>query len=152
SAAYNSLYTLALNGMNGAQDLFLEDYYFGRGLPQGIWSQQHAENMGSFKTAGRYGSTNQWLLAGNFYFQLPIKPSIFGIFADAGTVRLGATDYLVFDTGLALKLGNTFGVYFPVYWNDYIENSFVGEDYKERIRFSLHLNLYQKAIDLGRVF
>lgn len=147
----NPNYTLAVSGMNGAQDIFVEDYYFGRGLPTGIWSQQRGENMGGFLSASNFGATDQWMATGNFYFQLPIKPNFFGVFADFGTVRLGATNYGLFNTGLALRFGDVFGLYFPLYMNDILENSFTTKNYAERIRFSLKLNIFMRDFKLGNL-
>lgn len=144
-------YSLALNGMNGSQDIFVEDYYFGRGLATGIWSQQRADNMGGFKSNSIFGATDQWLATANFYIQLPIPANLIGIFGDLGTVRLGSTNYLAYDAGLALKLGKVLAVYFPVYWNDVIENSFLTKKYSERIRFSLKLNLYNGNFKLRQL-
>jgi len=145
-------YTMSVAGMNGEQDLFVEDYYFGRGLPTGIWSQQRSENMGGFLSASNFGATDQWMATGNLYFQLPIKPNFFGIFADFGTVRLGATNYTLFNTGIALRLSDVFGVYFPIYMSDVLENSFLTKNYAERIRFSLKLNVFARDFKLGNLF
>ena len=148
----NQNYTMSIAGMNGTQDIFVEDYYFGRGLPTGIWSQQRADNnMGGFSSTTNFGATDQWMATGNFYFQLPIRPNVFGVFADFGTVRLGNTNYSLFNTGLALRLGDVFGVYFPIYMSDILENSYLTKNYTERIRFSLKINLFMKDLKLGNL-
>lgn len=148
----NPNYTMSIAGMNGTQDIFVEDYYFGRGLPTGIWSQQRADNnMGGFSSATNFGSTDQWMATGNFYFQIPIKPNFFGVFADFGTVRLGNSNYSLFNTGLALRFGDVFGVYFPIYMSDILEQSFLTKNYTERIRFSLKINLFTRDLKLGNL-
>ena len=50
----------------------------------GIWSQQREENMGGFKSTSYYGTTSDLMSTANLYVQLPIKPGIFGLFADVG--------------------------------------------------------------------
>ena len=143
---------MSFAGMNGAQDLFVEDYFFGRNITSGIWSQQRYENMGGFSSASNFGATNQWMATGNLYFQIPIKPNMFGVFIDFGTVQLGTKNYGLFNTGLALKLGDVFGVYFPIYMNDVLENSFGSKKYSERIRFSLKLNLMTRDFKFRDLF
>jgi len=148
----NPNYMMSFAGMNGAQDLFVEDYFFGRNITSGIWSQQRYENMGGFSSASNFGATNQWMATGNLYFQIPIKPNMFGVFIDFGTVQLGTKNYGLFNTGLALKLGDVFGVYFPIYMNDVLENSFGSKKYSERIRFSLKLNLMTRDFKFRDLF
>ncbi len=145
---FNSLsnpnYLMSISGMNGTQDLFVEDYFFGRNITSGIWSNQRLDNMGGFSSTTTFGTTNQWMATANIYIQIPVKPNMFGIFVDVGTVKVGAKNYNLFNTGLALKLSDVFGVYFPIYMNDHLENSFVTKKYGERIRFMLKMNVFNR--------
>lgn len=146
----NYRYTMALSGSSGAQDLFFEDYYFGRNNISGIWSQQRDENMGGFKSTSFYGATTHWMASGNLYCQLPIpKIGIFGLFADAGAFHNGKTVNTAFNAGLGIRLGKIFGLYFPIYMSKELEASFGNSNYAEKIRFTLKLNVVGKGLKLS---
>jgi hypothetical protein len=131
----------AMNGLQGQQDLFLEDYNFGRSDVSGIWSQQRMERHGQFHTGNSAGSNINWLTTATVYAQLPIKPNFFGVFADFGAGRgTFQTVDMYYNAGVALRLGKVFGVYFPlVYGNNTIAGNLY-TNYAQNIRFSLRIN------------
>ena len=146
----NYRYSFSLSGTDGAQDLFFEDYYFGRGLIDGIWSQQRAENMGGFKSTSYYGTTMNWITSANLYVQLPIpRFNLIGVFADAGLFHNGITTNTALNTGVALRLGDVFGVYFPIWMSSELNDSFGNSKYAEKIRFTLRLNIVNKGLKLS---
>lgn len=131
---------LSLNGSNGAQDLFFENYYFGRNEFNGVWGAQREDNMGAFKT-GRTILTNRWMATSNLYAQLPVKYLGFlGVFADFGAFGTQVDVEFAANVGLGMRLGDVFGIYFPLYSTDNIMQS-LGGNYAERIRFTLKMNL-----------
>jgi len=140
-------YSMSLSGADGQQDLFIDEYYFGRNETQGIWSQQRDENMGGFKSTSWYGTTAYTMATANLYFQIPVKPNIFGIFADVGTFYNGVNYNSAFNTGLALRLGNIFGIYFPVWMKKQMDASYNSKNYAERIRFTLKFNIQSKPLN-----
>lgn len=143
-------YAMSLSGSDGAQDLFFEDYYFGRGAISGLWSQQRDENMGGFKSTSYYGTTTNWMGAGNIYVQLPIpKLGIFGLFADAGTFYNGVSVNTAINTGIGMRLGSIFGLYFPVWMSKELHDSFGNSRYAEKIRLTLKLNVVNKGLKLS---
>jgi hypothetical protein len=131
----------AMNGLQGQQDLFLEDYNFGRSDVSGIWSQQRMERHGQFHTGNSAGSNINWLTTATVYAQLPIKPNFFGVFADFGAGRgTFQTVDMYYNAGVALRLGKVFGIYFPMVYGN---NTFSGDlftNYAQNIRFSLRIN------------
>ena len=135
----------SMNGLQGPQDLFLEDYNFGRSEVSGFWSQQRMDRHGQFHTANSAGSNIHWLTTATLYAQLPVKPNIFGVFADFGLVRgafQSADTY--YNAGIALRLGKVFGVYFPlIYGNNYFTTN-LWQNYAQNIRFSLRINVVNK--------
>jgi len=148
-------YMLNLSGANGGQDLFTEDYYFGRTETSGFFSQQRLENMGGFRSTSDYGTNSQWVAATNFYSQLPFGPKIFGVFADAGVFPGPLNDGKVmsaFDVGLGIRLGKIFGLYFPLYNSQDMENAYASKNYTTRIRFTLRFNLANKPLNIGGLF
>ncbi len=140
-------YSMSLSGAHSSQDVFIEEYYFGRNVTHGLWGQQRNEDMGGFKSTSWFGTTSNWLTSANVYVQLPIKPDFLGAFADFGAYSNGALVYGAFNTGLAIRLSNFFGVYFPLYRSENMGDLF--DDYKENIRFTLRLNIVNKGIQLN---
>lgn len=143
-------YTISLNGMSGASDIFTEDYYFSR-TNRNFGANQRAENMGNFKVNGNFGTTHKRLLAMNYYFELPVKPKVFGLFADYGVFHNGLDAEQVFNTGVGVRLGTVCAFYFPVWMSQNLENSF-GKNYYEKIRFSLKMNIVNQPIKLSSLF
>lgn len=149
-------YSMSLAGASGMQDLFLDEYFMGRNETMGGWSQQRMENMGGFKSTSNYGTTQGTMIAGNLYFQLPIKTGLFGAFMDAGTVEQnGSFSDVAINTGLGIRISNFFGVYFPLWMTNDLVNSYgtnaLFDEYGKKIRFTLHLNLVNKPLSLSSI-
>jgi hypothetical protein len=146
------VYGMSLAGTDGSQDWFTEDYFFGRSDYSGVWAKQRMENMGGFKSASFYGTTMNWMLSSNLYFQIPIKPGIFGLYADYGVFYNGVNTKQVVNTGAAIRFGKVFGVYFPFYMSKAMDDSFGNKRYADRIRFTLKLNIVNKPFNLKSLF
>ena len=143
-------YSMSLSGSDGSQDLFFEDYYFGRNANSGIWSQQRDENMGGFKSTSRYGTTTHFMATGNLYLQLPIpKMSIFGLFADFGAFSNGTSVNSAINTGVGIRLAKVFAIYFPVWMSKELNDSFGTSNYARKIRFTLKMNIVNKGLKLS---
>ena len=132
-------YSLSMSGGRGNQDLFYEEYNFARNDVSGFWSQQRMENYGNFKSTSNFGMTSKWLGSVNMYFQLPIKPNLFGVFADYGAFSNGTSIETAYNAGLGVRLTNVLSMYFPL-----VRSTNMGSlwtNYSNEIRFSLKLNL-----------
>jgi hypothetical protein len=156
NVANNHSYGMSLSGQDGRQDLFVDEYYFGRNQTSGIWSQQRNENMGGFRSTSNFGTTSDWMATANSYFQIPYVPKFIGVFADYGLVGFnysGTTNNIqsAANLGLSLRLGDIFGVYFPVWMTDNLEQSYASANYAERIRFTLKFNFMQKSLNLNNL-
>lgn len=135
---------LSLNGTSGGQDLFMENYYFGRGANSGMFNQQRDDNHGAFKAAGAL-NTSSWMATTNLYSPLPVKRLGFiGAFADLGAIGVQNGTEFVANLGLGIRLGDVFGLYFPLYSTQNMINSTGSNAYAERIRFSLKMNPVNK--------
>ncbi len=148
-------YYLNLSGANGTQDVFLEEYYFGRYEAKGFWSQQRQENMGGFRSTSDYGTNKDWVASGNFYMQLPVLGGIFGVFADAGFFPdpfLNGTIQSAYDAGIGMRLGKVFGLYFPLYISKDMDEAYESTNYTTRIRLTFQMNLINKPLKLGNLF
>ncbi|MDB3906919.1 M1 family metallopeptidase [Crocinitomicaceae bacterium] len=149
-------YSFSLSGATGMQDLFLDEYFMGRNEFMGTWSQQRIENMGGFKSTTYYGTNTGTMVAGNLYMDLPFKPGLFGAFLDAGSFQdnSGSMSPVALNAGLGVRLGNIFGIYFPMWMSDELVQSYgpnlgIFDEYGRKIRFTLHLNLVNKPLNLS---
>lgn len=154
SSANLPQYNLSLSGANGMQDLFVEDFYFGRTETRGFLANQRLENMGGFKSPTNAGSSQTWLSTLNFYSQLPVGPSIIGVFADAGYVPpfLGNNSFeddFYFDAGLGIRLGKVAGLYFPLVQSENILKAYGTMNYTARIRFTLRMSITNRGINFA---
>jgi hypothetical protein len=155
-------YTYALSGANGAQDVFTEEYFFGRNEVTGGMDNQRMDNWGGFKTAlgnplqGGFGNSNTWMSGFNVVTELPYVPKVFVLFADFGVFENGFTggNIQAYDFGVAFKIKKVFAVYFPLVASDNINDAFSlnNAKYSDRIRFSLNINLTNKTLKLGNLF
>lgn len=133
-------YGMALSGAAGYQDLFLEDYFFGRFATTGSSSQQRMENMGGFKSASWYGTTSEWMATSNLYVQLPVPGNFIGLYADYGIFHNGTAINGAYDTGIGIRLGSVFSAYFPVYMSTEMNDSFGDIKYLQKVRITVRLN------------
>jgi hypothetical protein len=144
----NEQFSLSMSGARGNQDLFMEDYNFGRFENSGFWSQQRLENMGGFRSNANIYSS-KWLTAGNFYLQLPLKPGLFGVFGDVGAFSNGNNIETLYNAGIGLRMSNFLGVYFPLVRSNNMGDLFT--NYGQNIRFTLKMNLVNKRINLSNL-
>lgn len=135
--------SINMSGVRGRQDLFLEQYYFARG---GV--QQQMDGMGGFYSTSNVGSNTNWIGSLNTYISLPVKPNVFGLFLNQGLFPKGQKMEYMFNTGLALKVGEVFGVYFPLYRSSNMGNLFNG-GYADEIRFTIQFNIVENGRNLG---
>jgi len=146
-------YQLSIFGARGYQDLFFEEYNFGRFETAGLWSQIRQDNFGNFhanNADATIGSSDTWMASSNVYIQLPVKPGIFGAFADFGAFEdVSGVTQTVVNLGLGVKLGNTLGVFFPLYQSSYFGDLFT--DYGQKIKFTLKLNIVNKGLSINNL-
>jgi hypothetical protein len=140
-------YQYAIAGTSGSQDLFLEEYFFDRNYH--FLNTVRMENVGGFKSTNSGVRTSTWLATTNIFMQLPIKPNIFGIFADFGTINnsILKQNEFIYNTGIGVRLGKVFGIYFPILTSKSISSG----EYVNRIRMTLKLNIVNKPLSLSGV-
>jgi hypothetical protein len=71
--------------------------------------------------------------------ELPIKPNLFGVFADYGAFSNGANIESAFNAGLGLRISKVFQVYFPMVRS--VNMGPLWTKYGNEIRFSLKMNI-----------
>ncbi len=134
--------SLSMGGVIGSRDLFLEQYFFDRN-----GSQQQMDGMGNFYTTSSLGTNRNWIGSLNLYMGLPVKPNIFGAFFNQGLFPVAGSVEYMSNAGLAMKIGDIAGVYFPLYQSENMGELF--NSYFDKIRFSLQFNIVESGINLG---
>jgi len=148
---YNNLtgvgynYRMSMSGARGNQDLFMEEYNFGRYETSGMWSQQRMSNFGNFSSTSDFGSSSFWMASTNLFTQIPYIPKIIGVFGDFGAFFDGYTVHSMYNAGIGIKLADIFSVSFPL-----LQSLNMGSElftnYEKQIRFTLKLNPVNKDI------
>ena len=131
-------YRMTPSGSDGMQDIFVEDYFFDRNATSSLFTNQRMDNLGGFRSTSTFGNTNTWMTTANFYMDLPVPFA--GVFADVGAVDLNGTVYGMYNTGLGIRIGKVFGIYFPLLTSDNLIQGMLSENYLDRIRFTLSMN------------
>ena len=145
STGVGNNYRMSMSGARGNQDLFMEEYNFGRYETSGIWSQQRMSNFGNFSSTSDFGSSSFWMASTNLFTQIPKIPKIIGVFADFGAFYDGATVHSMYNAGIGIRLSGILSISFP-----FVQSSNMGTDiftnYQNKIRFTLRLNPVNKGI------
>ncbi|HQP03563.1 MAG: M1 family metallopeptidase [Bacteroidales bacterium] len=151
STEYFGNFNFRLSGDLGLQDYQFQDVYTGRGNDlrdnsSDFWAHQFHRNGGGFVSYTPLGQTNDWLIAVNISANLPIP--VLKIFVNAATwsgIReFEYSGYMSWETGLELEvIKSIFSIYLPVLVSKDIQktNTIYFDNYFERIRFTLNLNL-----------
>lgn len=135
-------YGLALGGMNGFQDIFVEEYFINRTATSGVFENQRVENMGGFRSTSNETLASTGVMATtNVFFELPVPIKGLGVFSDLGLISAAGDITGYSNVGLGLKFADLFGVYFPLWATENIAGENLFENYGNQIRFSLHINL-----------
>jgi hypothetical protein len=135
-------YGMALGGMNGFQDVFVEEYFLNRTATSGLFQNQRVENMGGFRTTSDETLMSiGWMASTNVFVELPFAFKGLGVFTDAGMIVANGARTGFANTGLGFRISDVFGVYFPLWATENIAGSNLFDNYGDKIRFSLHLNI-----------
>ncbi len=140
----NSHYLMSMSGARGGQDLFLEEYNFGRYQTSGMWSQQRMNNFGNFSSTSDFGTISKWLASANLFSQMPFVPKIIGVFGDVG-VFYDEKVNTMYNAGIGIRISKIFSVSFPL-----IQSANMGSDlfknYDKQIRFNLRMNVVNSGL------
>ncbi len=79
------------------------------------------------------------------WLQFPYIPKFIGGFVDAGIFSNGISTSTAINTGVGIKLGDIFGLYFPVWMSKELNDSYGNSKYGEKIRFTLNFNIANKS-------
>lgn len=74
---------------------------------------------------------------------------IFGLFADLGAFHNGTSVTSAINTGVGMRLGKIFGLYFPIWMSKELNDSYGNSKYAEKIRFTLKMNIVNKGVKLS---
>ncbi len=143
-------YSMSLGGTSGAQDVFADQYFFGRNAASGWASQQRMEDMGGFRTTSVYGTTSDWMASASITAELPGIPRLFVVFADFGLFHNGFAAEEAINTGIGIRLSRFGGIYFPIWMSKELSDSFGNSRYLEKVRFTLKMNIALESIQFNR--
>ena len=137
---FNDLrYGMSLGGQSGTQDVLYEYWMMGRNETEGIYGNQRIENQGGFKTTSGFGTSTAMIFGTNLVIDVPYLPFVlygdFGMFDNAGTMTT------VYDAGVGLRIGESFGIYFPFLESANLKASYpTGTKYWSKIRLTINMN------------
>ena len=144
-------YSMSLSGMDGAQDLYTEQYFLGRNTVSGFTSQIRQENMGGFRSTAFFGTTSSWMASTNLTLEIPYIPRFFVAYADFGIFNNGVTNQEAINVGLGVRLKDYLGLYCPIWMSKELNESFGNSRYREKIRLTIKFNLAQESINLNSI-
>ncbi|MEX1190811.1 MAG: M1 family metallopeptidase [Brumimicrobium sp.] len=134
-------YGIPLTGNTGYQDVFVEDYYLNRpGSINSAFYNQRAENRGGFLSATDFGFGTTWMTTSSIYLDIPLPVKGFGLFGDIGAFEQHGEYHTAYNAGVGFRLGNVFGIYYPLIASENIVDGYVGNGVLEQLRITLNLN------------
>lgn len=134
-------YGLALTGNSGEQDIFVEDYYLNRNAnTNNSYYSQRAENRGGFLSASNFGIGTTWMTTSSIYVELPLPIKGFGLFGDIGSFEENGVFQKAYNAGVGFRVGEFFGIYYPLIESQNIRNGYVGNKFSDKLRITLKLN------------
>lgn len=147
-ASNRTAYAMAVNGSNGAQDLFFEEVFFNRSYSPGVVSNIRQENQGGLKTTAENVATKN-LIAFNGYFELPLPLPIgvFGDFAMASNDGINFTNY--YDAGIGLRFRKIVRVYYPILQSSNLSSATKGLQGIQNVRLSIQWNIMHRNFSLS---
>jgi Peptidase family M1 domain len=148
---YYGDYNFRLSGVDGIHDYTYSNIFLGRSETPGqdslgILERQFIPTDGGFSTFTYLGQTNDWLIASNIFYKPPILIPIKAYL----NLALVKTDYVpnndpfFWESGVEFYIiPDIFEVYFPVFMSKNLsdQSKFLSDNYWDKVRFSLKLNL-----------
>jgi hypothetical protein len=135
----NKRYGMSLTGQSGTQDVLYEQWMFGRNEVTGLYSNQRIENQGGFKSVSDSLVSTSMIVGSNLIVEIPYLPVV--LYGDVGMFDNNGSMDMAYDFGVGIRMGETFGVYFPIVESSNMYDSSM--KYWNRIRFTLGLNGYR---------
>ena len=138
-------YNWRMDGQSGSRDFAYDNLYLDRKGTDNWFQQQMIGNHGGFKVPTANGQSNDWLVATNIRYQLPIGLPI-GVFADAGFADRGGVQGINafhFDAGIHFPIiRNVFEIYVPLLFSRDINNEIdaLGRPFGRNVRFTFALD------------
>jgi len=106
--------------------------------------------MGGFRSTASFGNASDWMTTANLYLELPLP--IFGIFADAGAFSNNGTMESVWNLGVGIRIRKLFQIHFPVLMSENLMASYSSQNYLNKIRVTVNLNMLTHPFQLRNLF
>lgn len=137
-------YGIPLTGMNGTQDVFVEEFFLNRA------NETHRmNNRGGFLSGSDFGVADTWMQTNSLFVGVPTPqfiPGQIGAFGNIGIFEQNGTQYNPYTLGVGYELGDFLGFYYALYESDNLENAYIGDRFGQRLRVTISIDLFNSQI------
>lgn len=137
-------YGIPLNGMNGTQDVFVEEFFLNRSS-----ELQRANNRGGFYSGSDFGIADTWMQTNSLFIGVPTPqfvPGQVGVFGNYGFFESNGVQYTPYAVGVGYELGEFLGLYYAIAESDNLSNAYASSSFGQRIRVTLNIDLFNSRI------
>jgi hypothetical protein len=137
-------YGIPLSGMNGVQDVFVEEFYLDRSS-----ELQRANNRGGFYSGSDFGVADTWMQTNSIFIGVPTPralPGQVGVFGNYGFFENNGVQNTPYALGVGYELGEFFGLYYAIAESDNLENAYASSTFGQRIRIALNIDLFNSRL------
>jgi hypothetical protein len=137
-------YGIPLNGMNGAQDAFVEEFFFNRSS-----TSHRANNRGGFYSGSDFGVADTWMQTNSLFFGIPTPQIILGqigVFGNYGFFENNGTQYTPYALGVGYEIGDLFGLYYAIAQSDNLNSGYASSVFGQQIRITLNIDLFNSGL------
>ena len=137
-------YGIPLSGMNGNQDVFVEEFFLNRSS-----ERQRTNNRGGFYSGSDFGVADTWMQTNTLFLGIPTPRALIGqvgAFASYGLFERDGVQYQPYSLGLGYELGEYFGLYYAIFESDNLTNAYSSNSFGQRIRISVNIDLFNSRI------
>jgi hypothetical protein len=137
-------YGLPLTGMNGSQDVFVEDFFLDRSS-----ERQRSNNRGGFYSGSDFGIADTWMQTNTLFIGVPTPralPGQVGVFGNYGFFENNGVQYTPYALGVGYELGEYFGLYYAISESENLENAYASSSFGQRIRITLNIDLFNSRL------
>ena len=137
-------YGIPLNGMNGVQDVFVEEFFLNRAS-----TSHRTNNRGGFYSGSDFGVADNWMQTNSLFVGVPtpqLVPGQIGIFGNYGFFENNGTQYTPYALGVGYELGEFFGLYYAIAQSENLENGYASAIFGQRIRVTLNVDLFNSGL------
>ncbi len=137
-------YGIPLTGMNGVQDVFVEEFFLDRSS-----ELQRANNRGGFYSGSDFGVSDNWMQTNSVFIGVPTPraiPGQIGVFGNYGMFEQNGDMVSPYALGVGYELGEFFGLYYAIAESENLANAYASNSFGQRIRLTLNIDLFNSRL------